>query len=87
MQLRNLISPRCSCMQHQLEDVQKHLRHLQQKEEQIRQQLSDRSLEAVCEIPQAIDQDSRAMTLRSDLYLTCSKRLQSWTRGQSILRD
>ena len=34
----------------QLEDVQKHLRHLQQKEEQIRQQLSDRSLQAVCEI-------------------------------------
>ena len=34
----------------QLEDVQKHLRQLQQKEEQIRQQLSDRSLQAVSEI-------------------------------------
>ena len=34
----------------QLEDVQKHLQQLQQKEQQIRQQLSDRSSQAVNEI-------------------------------------
>lgn len=34
----------------ELEDVQKHLRQLQQKEEQIRRQLSDRSLQAVSDI-------------------------------------
>lgn len=34
----------------QLADVQKHVIQLQQKEEQIRQQLSERSLQAVSEI-------------------------------------
>lgn len=34
----------------QLEDVEKHLRQLQQTEEQVRQQLSQRSLQAVSEI-------------------------------------
>lgn len=77
----------------QLEDVQKHLKELQQKEEQIRQRLSERSLQAVSEINRAgIPDDDPAQRPLPDLlqeatvFDTGAKYLQRLEASQACVQ-